>query len=164
MHARRITEFPFLFGGTFIEGAPLVRGLQRSQSYFPSFSEGLSLRGRLRSLLLLRLVHFPSFSEGLSLRVSKSGFYSDQFGNFPSFSEGLSLRAGRNDGGLPGRPAHFPSFSEGLSLRVVPVLPIRYQHRDFPSFSEGLSLRASLGTMIRVPVTRISLPFRRDFH
>ena len=37
--------FPFLFGGTFIEGytqssEELLRG------YFPSFSEGLSLRGR----------------------------------------------------------------------------------------------------------------------
>ena len=37
--------FPFLFGGTFIEGrlpAPVTRRLQD----FPSFSEGLSLRVR----------------------------------------------------------------------------------------------------------------------
>ena len=38
-----VSEFPFLFGGTFIEG----RGVKRNVSaleHFPSFSEGLSLR------------------------------------------------------------------------------------------------------------------------
>ena len=36
--------FPFLFGGTFIEGpSPLTQ--TQNHPYFPSFSEGLSLRG-----------------------------------------------------------------------------------------------------------------------
>ena len=39
-----LTRFPFLFGGTFIEGATgdTVNG---GSNDFPSFSEGLSLRG-----------------------------------------------------------------------------------------------------------------------
>ena len=39
----RVKRFPFLFGGTFIEGnlRPMHLGLT---PYFPSFSEGLSLR------------------------------------------------------------------------------------------------------------------------
>ena len=36
--------FPFLFGGTFIEGADYV-DILRLFAHFPSFSEGLSLRG-----------------------------------------------------------------------------------------------------------------------
>ena len=35
---------------------------------FPSFSEGLSLRGVRVSVLIYGHPHFPSFSEGLSLR------------------------------------------------------------------------------------------------
>ena len=36
-------EFPFLFGGAFIEALTLIR-LPATWLYFPSFSEGLSLR------------------------------------------------------------------------------------------------------------------------
>ena len=41
-----VTLFPFLFGGTFIEGSPtkLIIG---TRFYFPSFLEGLSLRREL---------------------------------------------------------------------------------------------------------------------
>ena len=43
MNSRRALEFPFLFGGAFIEGASLS-AKSTVQSNFPSFSEGLSLR------------------------------------------------------------------------------------------------------------------------
>ncbi len=61
------SQFPFLFGGTFIEGLKVLSGAHPVLN-FPSFSEGLSLR--VHSLLsLAHLNHdFPSFSEGLSLR------------------------------------------------------------------------------------------------
>ena len=36
--------FPFLFGGTFIEGW-IVSDPHKKRKHFPSFSEGLSLRG-----------------------------------------------------------------------------------------------------------------------
>ncbi len=63
-------KFPFLFGGTFIEGLPgWGRGVQTQQD-FPSFSEGLSLRALLTLTIERVKVYFPSFSEGLSLRVS----------------------------------------------------------------------------------------------
>ena len=42
-----------------------------SGSYFPSFSEGLSLRGLLRAAMTAVCRYFPSFSEGLSLRVKQ---------------------------------------------------------------------------------------------
>ena len=63
-----------------------------SGSYFPSFSEGLSLRDILHGYQARVVFDFPSFSEGLSLRVffgSTCGLLLD---DFPSFSEGLSLR------------------------------------------------------------------------
>ena len=40
----QIGAFPFLFGGTFIEGRSSGLGFSASRYYFPSFSEGLSLR------------------------------------------------------------------------------------------------------------------------
>ena len=62
--------FPFLFGGTFIEGWRRRRRVGWPLRYFPSFSEGLSLRELLDSFLSPRRDYFPSFSEGLSLRGS----------------------------------------------------------------------------------------------
>ena len=41
----------------------------------------------------LILKYFPSFSEGLSLRVEHCGGGIHLLRDFPSFSEGLSLRA-----------------------------------------------------------------------
>ena len=41
-----------------------------SGSYFPSFSEGLSLREDSTHTVTDFLHHFPSFSEGLSLRAA----------------------------------------------------------------------------------------------
>ena len=65
----QLCGFPFLFGGTFIEGPFVVLGLLKD-SYFPSFSEGLSLRGPRRPAQPHHgLQDFPSFSEGLSLRA-----------------------------------------------------------------------------------------------
>ena len=108
-----------------------------SGSYFPSFSEGLSLRERYKDFLLVFLANFPSFSEGLSLRAVEQNRKSRQR-NFPSFSEGLSLRVRKANHRQTGK--RFPflfggTFIEGLSP---------YHHRFYR--------RA------------ISLPFRRDFH
>ena len=41
-----VYQFPFLFGGTFIEG-PTNNYTPECFEYFPSFSEGLSLRVRM---------------------------------------------------------------------------------------------------------------------
>ena len=130
--------FPFLFGGTFIEGVPPLLSLLM-QKHFPSFSEGLSLRvlSQFAAIPFLR-EDFPSFSEGLSLRVLHVQPLMHQCMNFPSFSEGLSLRA----------------------LRTLPLL---FTLLNFPSFSEGLSLRGG-GCASSVLRDEISLPFRRDFH
>ena len=60
--------FPFLFGGTFIEGYLQGGTPCRHPAHFPSFSEGLSLRAPQHRRDHGGKRHFPSFSEGLSLR------------------------------------------------------------------------------------------------
>ena len=84
-------KFPFLFGGTFIEGA-VVFPVPGTPGNFPSFSEGLSLRATTAKQKMGGPIHFPSFSEGLSLRVIRRRTVVFLNGDFPSFSEGLSLR------------------------------------------------------------------------
>ena len=63
---------------------------------------------------------FPSFSEGLSLRGFRGQWPSCPVGYFPSFSEGLSLRDAVKPDIDKLTRADFPSFSEGLSLRDSP--------------------------------------------
>ena len=63
-------------------------------AYFPSFSEGLSLRGAGRAHAAVCKAYFPSFSEGLSLRGCLNPVVLLVVLDFPSFSEGLSLRGG----------------------------------------------------------------------
>ena len=107
--------------------------------------------------------YFPSFSEGLSLRLQHSATGKVPFEcDFPSFSEGLSLRHS-----LPvtihGLFLDFPSFSEGLSLRHGAWGTATVTRWNFPSFSEGLSLRPDHVQLLDEH-GEISLPFRRDFH
>ena len=111
-----------------------------SGSYFPSFSEGLSLRENdTRRAPALSAIDFPSFSEGLSLRAgSLSRVMSSTF-EFPFLFGGTFIEGGRKTG------------------------PFRWCRTDFPSFSEGLSLRVKASVIFHRR-TRISLPFRRDFH
>ena len=52
------------------------------------------------------------------------------------------------------------TFIEG---RIESLDPMQ-EAADFPSFSEGLSLRAVFSSAPASSVSRISLPFRRDFH
>ena len=74
--------FPFLFGGTFIEGCRPC-GLCCVLRNFPSFSEGLSLREYEPLTALLLLLHFPSFSEGLSLRERRNDRVFKRGASFP---------------------------------------------------------------------------------
>ena len=110
-----------------------------SGSYFPSFSEGLSLRADARWHPYPRLRYFPSFSEGLSLRVQSPPFL---------------LRARR----------HFPSFSEGLSLRDPCKRRDRYRRIGFPFLFGGTFIEGARAMRMMMVSMMISLPFRRDFH
>ena len=132
-----LRPFPFLFGGTFIEGLS-ARLLWRMFLYFPSFSEGLSLRERQLAHLRRHVHHFPSFSEGLSLRATVETTFCPTSRPFP-FLFGGTFIEGRGFPAPPARAFNFPSFSEGLSLRDPDV--------DLCVGEGG-----------------ISLPFRRDFH
>ena len=108
-------KFPFLFGGTFIEGS-ITSPAVKSCMNFPSFSEGLSLRGPGDTAHARSGIQFPflfggTFIEG-AIRVNEK----DLAHGFPflfggTFIEGDEVRVYRVC------RLHFPSFSEGLSLR-----------------------------------------------
>ena len=156
-----------------------------SGSYFPSFSEGLSLRGLHCRLRSDGERDFPSFSEGLSLRAIRAKPFS-WARHFPSFSEGLSLRVweGRAQGSASGR---FPFLFGGTFIEGLKVIFSCVPNRAFPflfggTFIEGQrTVRTAMrkspfpflfgGTFIeghlcvrRERSREISLPFRRDFH
>ena len=178
--------FPFLFGRAFIEASTRANPSGIGAAYFPSFSEGLSLRpvrgswsvsarppfpflfGRAfieaGSDLLGFLVrnNFPSFSEGLSLRRWILCLRQRYRTDFPSFSEGLSLR--RVYSVTPGvRLSPFP-FLFGRAFIEARIAPAGgAAGGDFPSFSEGLSLRRNAWENSGYLVS-ISLPFRKGFH
>ena len=131
-----------------------------SGSYFPSFSEGLSLRVLSDTMKLSRTL-FPflfggTFIEGITLgNMLRLAPY------FPSFSEGLSLRVATKL--FLARVALFPFLFGGTFIEGANVRAIRCGSSNFPSFSEGLSLRVNLMIPHR-RISFISLPFRRDFH
>ena len=118
-HSFPQNTFPFLFGGTFIEG-PRAQFLGACHYHdFPSFSEGLSLRAVSQGRTEFNGAVFPFLFGGTFIGTAGAYKHLQKRLNFPSFSEGLSLRG-------------MDSFSGGESMR------------DFPSFSEGLSLRERL--------------------
>ena len=111
-----LLEFPFLFGGTFIEA--------REDGSFT-----------------LMALDFPSFSEGLSLRRCDLAKASGHSFRFPFLFEGTFIEAGCLVQVWIFLGVYFPSFSEGLSLRHFGFGILGRGWHDFPSFSEGLSLR-----------------------
>ena len=181
----QVREFPFLFGGTFIEANSSSR-LRRLKVHFPSFSEGLSLRLSDCFHFVCIALPFPFLFGGTFIEadVNRSGKeYNDGFPflfggtfieavnsrdtfwcaqYFPSFSEGLSLRPHR---GLAAEQAadNFPSFSEGLSLRPFPSSASSRSPR-FPFLFGGTFIEARGNRFLLRPHQKISLPFRRDFH
>ena len=107
--------------------------------------------------------YFPSFSEGLSLRRMDEGCQCEQSEDFPSFSEGLSLRPlvlARRSTLLQ----NFPSFSEGLSLRPARETGTEARRDRFPFLFGGAFIEAELNELRRGVCAEISLPFRRGFH
>ena len=90
---KTLREFPFLFGGTFIEGSS-ARRLYAAPSRFPFLFGGTFIEGYiLFTQRGSRGVEFPflfggTFIEGWQITRAPA-----KSSNFPSFSEGLSLRA-----------------------------------------------------------------------
>ena len=89
---RWILRFPFLFGGTFIEGAEYFM-YAAVFGYFPSFSEGLSLRAGMSTACVVLSLAFPflfggTFIEGqwIVRACSLSGKFPFLFGG--TFIEG----------------------------------------------------------------------------
>ena len=134
MHA----TFPFLFGGTFIEGRKECRRA-RAVVGFPFLFGGTFIEGiGIISLGLLISPAFPFLFGGTFIEGTDAVATVEQSLAFPFLFGGTFI-----EGREPGHPSNYTE--------------------DFPSFSEGLSLRdfyktGEQGSHI------ISLPFRRDFH
>ena len=131
-------KFPFLFGGTFIEGLGLATSAGLA-SAFPFLFGGTFIEAlctcRSRSP---NHPHFPSFLEGLSLRHQAHASPTPRRRKFPFLFGRAFIEASFTATGTPGSP-NFPSFLEGLSLRR----------------KEGLG---------RIDHEHISLPFGKGFH
>ena len=121
-------RFPFLFGGTFIEGLSVHHLLRGEQLNFPSFSEGLSLRAHGLGGRRPPRRNFPSCSEGLSLRVRFAEHALTSQRRFP-FLLGRAFIEAVDEECDSAEDRHFPSFWEGLSLRHSnrrPELQLRF--------------------------------------
>ena len=84
-------QFPFLFGGTFIE-ALTAGSYVDGHGDFPSFSEGLSLRRNHLIRGAAAHARFPFLFGGTFIEAQSVRFLDRSSLHFPSFSEGLSLR------------------------------------------------------------------------
>ena len=161
----RLTRFPFLFGGTFIEGNFVYQHIMCPANYFPSFSEGLSLRAMIpRHLKALSAAGFPflfggTFIEGLGC----AGVAAEvDFCNFPSVSEGLSLRPPSVAGTRGG--VQFPLLSGGTFIEATE----RHWQRPPSSRFPFLLGRAFIEAFESAPPDRTqnanSLPIWRGLH
>ena len=132
-----LLAFPFLFGGTFIEG-PCEGAGELASIVFPFLFGGTFIEGPTKAT---------------SWRTRRS--------NFPSFSEGLSLRA-MPPSAMP-QWVTFPFLFGGTFIEGVQAQQAAPSASEFPflfggTFIEGLTTPVFLG------MPPISLPFRRDFH
>ena len=155
--------FPFLFGGTFIEGErTMIKAAVEAD--FPSFSEGLSLREppyqhRGTSPQVFPFLFGGTFIEGMfpvGCRVCSGGF--------PFLFGGTFIEGGNIPTNTTTRAGNFPSFSEGLSLREPGCEPERGRGPPFPFLFGGTFIEGSWADGCGELRCRISLPFRRDFH
>ena len=132
-----------------------------SGSYFPSFSEGLSLRVRTCSVRRLS-IRFPFLFGGTFIEGSASAVSTTSPPNFPSFSEGLSLRDR-----LPLHLAHrppFPFLFGGTFIEGNMRGFRRCRAYPFPFLFGGTFIEGCAHFSPREENPSISLPFRRDFH
>ena len=86
-------SFPFLFGGTFIEGDSVALSLRRERA-FPFLFGGTFIEGDTETPVDAAAVLFPFLLGGTFIEggVHRGGLARRRY--FLSFSEGLSLRLG----------------------------------------------------------------------
>ena len=89
--------FPFLFGGTFIEGQAQERTKSLQELHFPSFSEGLSLRDSTPIPAPHSFLQFPFLFGGTFIEGGTLEEILDWLEEFPflfggTFIEGCTLR------------------------------------------------------------------------
>ena len=109
-------KFPFLFGGTFIEGYARCSAPTHHPE-FPFLFGGTFIEGGLRRGESPPILRFPFLFGG-------------------TFIEGTS-----NDGEAKAQGSGFPFLFGGTFIEGLPVQHRHHGDLYFPSFSEGLSLR-----------------------
>ncbi len=135
---RTSVRFPFLFGGTFIEGRVTGRSAHH-QVVFPFLFGGTFIEGHRQMVHSIATEYFPSFSEGLSLRVTTDTSHTMRDEAFPFLFGG--------------------TFIEGLTGPVS--LSFTF---PFPFLFGGTFIEGDGDADAVAGVGVISLPFRRDFH
>ena len=114
-----VVRFPFLFGGTFIEGAYKWSSSNASM-YFPSFSEGLSLRETFSGAISAACLIFPflfggTFIEGQCPRANL-------IGHILPFLFGGTFIEGSNWSAISKIPFIFPFLFGGTFIEGVEVV------------------------------------------
>ena len=139
------------------------RSIAAPPSYFPSFSEGLSLRHLPTYLSHSQAHEFPFLFGGTFIEAKTSWRKRPTNAKFPFLFGGTFIEAKVLIFLAAGLGLYFPSFSEGLSLRQS-VRDALGGSDAFPFLFGGTFIEARLNVLFQVVPASISLPFRRDFH
>ena len=114
-----------------------------SGSYFPSFSEGLSLRHR-NYCAHTTTPPFPFLFGGTFIEARLASGSRRLFGRFPFLFGGTFIEASRRRPWPDRTEADFPSFSEGLSLRRDELLFLLLFLCQFPFLFGGTFIEAPM--------------------
>ena len=134
-----LLEFPFLFGGTFIEALNRV-----AQA--------------------VHLITFPFLFGGTFIEAPVFTKWPTLHGVFPFLFGGTFIEASQAHENSSRELMAFPFLFGGTFIEAAGKDSVELRSADFPSFSEGLSLRPVLQDEAGQWMVTISLPFRRDFH
>ena len=155
--------FPFLFGGTFIEGR-WKETLEKKAISFPFLFGGTFIEGPRKLMsCIYPTAPFPFLFGGTFIEGSSPSGTSNELQEFPFLFGGTFIEGPQNSTS-PSTTSIFPFLFGGTFIEgSVNAAADKAGTFNFPSFSEGLSLRDA-GEALPEPTRRISLPFRRDFH
>ena len=135
------TKFPFLFGGTFIEGK-VPRLIAEPAREFPFLFGGTFIEGKVPRLIAEPAREFPFLFGGTFIEGKVPRLIAEPAREFPFLFGGTFI-----EGAAPCWSAllhwYFPSFSEGLSLRVRFAEHALTSQRRFPFLFGGAFIEAA---------------------
>ena len=157
--------FPFLFGGTFIEGENLG-DMDAEITRFPFLFGGTFIEGPIHRVAQVRFGGaFPFLFGGTFIEGEAGGLGGEEEMVFPFLFGGTFIEGPTQRRHLaPPLARRFPFLFGGTFIEGGEKVEKCFFFAHFPSFSEGLSLRALYRVGGLAALGGISLPFRRDFH